>query len=56
MGSEEKPAPTGVFKVRGVTWNPEYHYDPKFAWKEVKTEQKLTAGPGPNNPVGLAGC
>jgi lipoprotein-anchoring transpeptidase ErfK/SrfK len=53
MGSEEKPAPSGVFKVRGVTWNPEYHYDPKFAWKEVKTKQKLTAGPGPNNPVGL---
>jgi lipoprotein-anchoring transpeptidase ErfK/SrfK len=53
MGSEEKPAPSGVFKVRGVTWNPEYHYDPKFAWKEVKTKQKLTSGPGPNNPVGL---
>ena len=53
MGSEEKPAPSGVFKVRGVTWNPEYHYDPKFAWKEVKTNQKLTVGPGPNNPVGL---
>jgi lipoprotein-anchoring transpeptidase ErfK/SrfK len=53
MGSEEKPAPTGVFKVRGVTWNPEYHYDPKFAWKEVKTKQKLTVRPGPNNPVGL---
>jgi lipoprotein-anchoring transpeptidase ErfK/SrfK len=53
MGSEEKPAPSGVFKVRGVTWNPEYHYDPKFAWKEVKTKQKLTVPPGPNNPVGL---
>jgi lipoprotein-anchoring transpeptidase ErfK/SrfK len=53
MGSEEKPAPSGVFKVKGVTWNPEYHYDPKFAWKEVKTRQKLTVQPGPNNPVGV---
>jgi lipoprotein-anchoring transpeptidase ErfK/SrfK len=53
MGSEEKPAPSGVFKVRGVTWNPEYHYDPKFAWKEVKIKQRLTVRPGPNNPVGL---
>jgi lipoprotein-anchoring transpeptidase ErfK/SrfK len=52
MGSEEKPAPSGVFTVRGVTWNPEYYYDPKFAWKEVKTKQKLTVRPGPNNPVG----
>jgi lipoprotein-anchoring transpeptidase ErfK/SrfK len=53
IGSEEKPAPSGLFKVRGVDWNPEYHYDPKFAWKEVKTKQKLTVQPGPNNPVGL---
>jgi hypothetical protein len=20
----------GVFKVRSVDWNPQYHYDPKF--------------------------
>ena len=53
IGSEEKPAPSGVFKVRRVDWNPEYHYDPRFAWKEVKTKRKLTVQPGPNNPVGL---
>ncbi|MGB3584028.1 MAG: L,D-transpeptidase [Roseiarcus sp.] len=53
IGSEEKPAPSGVFKVKSVDWNPEYHYDPKFAWKEVKTKRKLTVQPGPNNPVGL---
>ena len=45
MGSEEKPATSGVFKVKGVTWNPEYHYDPKFAWKEVKIKQRLTVRP-----------
>jgi lipoprotein-anchoring transpeptidase ErfK/SrfK len=53
IGSEEKPAPSGLFKVRRVDWNPEYHYDPTFAWKEVKTKRKLTVQPGPNNPVGL---
>jgi len=53
LGSEEKPAPSGVFKARGVAWNPEYHYDPAFAWKEVRTKEKLTVQPGPNNPVGL---
>lgn len=53
IGSEEKPAPSGLFQVRRVDWNPEYHYDPKFAWKEVRTKRKLTVQPGPNNPVGL---
>jgi len=53
IGSEEKPAPSGDFKVKGANWNPAYHYDPKFAWKEVKTKRKLTVAAGPNNPVGL---
>ena len=53
IGSEEKPAPNGTFKVLRVAWNPDYHYDPKFGWKNVKTKQKLTIAPGPNNPVGL---
>jgi lipoprotein-anchoring transpeptidase ErfK/SrfK len=53
IGSEEKPAPSGVFKVRSVDWNPQYHYDPKFAWKGVNTNKKLTVQPGPHNPVGL---
>lgn len=53
MGSAEKPAPSGEFQVKGVDWNPEYHYDPKFAWKGVTTKRKLTVQPGPNNPVGL---
>jgi lipoprotein-anchoring transpeptidase ErfK/SrfK len=53
LGSEEKPAPSGTFKVRGVVWNPKYYYDPKFAWKGVKVNHKLTIASGPNNPVGL---
>jgi lipoprotein-anchoring transpeptidase ErfK/SrfK len=53
IGSKEKPAPTGTFKVKRVVWNPDYHYDPKFAWKGVKARHRLTIKPGPNNPVGL---
>jgi lipoprotein-anchoring transpeptidase ErfK/SrfK len=53
IGSEEKPAPSGTFAVKRVAWNPDYHYDPKFAWKGVKAARKLTIKPGPNNPVGL---
>ncbi len=53
IGSSEKPAPSGTFKVRRVAYNPDYHYDPKFAWKGVKTQKPLVVKPGPNNPVGL---
>jgi lipoprotein-anchoring transpeptidase ErfK/SrfK len=53
IGSSEKPAPSGTFAVRRVAYNPDYHYNPKFAWKGVKTDKPLTVKPGPNNPVGL---
>ena len=52
IGSAEKPAPSGEFAVRRVTKNPDYHCDPKFAFKGVKTNRKLTVAAGPNNPVG----
>jgi lipoprotein-anchoring transpeptidase ErfK/SrfK len=53
IGSEEKPAPSGDFKVRRVNWNPDFHYDPQFHWKGVKSSRKLTIRARPNNPVGL---
>jgi lipoprotein-anchoring transpeptidase ErfK/SrfK len=52
IGSTEKPAPSGTFKVRTVQFDPIYHYDPKFAFKGVKAKKKFTIKPGPNNPVG----
>jgi lipoprotein-anchoring transpeptidase ErfK/SrfK len=54
IGSEEKPAPSGTFAVRGVAWNPDYTYLPQFAWKGVNAREPLHIKPGPNNPVGLA--
>jgi lipoprotein-anchoring transpeptidase ErfK/SrfK len=53
IGSTEKPAPSGTFRVRRVLHDPDYHYDPKFAFKGVHVRHKLTIRPGPNNPVGL---
>jgi lipoprotein-anchoring transpeptidase ErfK/SrfK len=53
IGSQEKPAPSGRFKVRKIARDPTYHYDPKFKFKGVHTNRKLTIRPGPNNPVGL---
>jgi lipoprotein-anchoring transpeptidase ErfK/SrfK len=53
IGSNDKPAPSGTFRIRAVAQNPTYHYDPKFQFKGVKARHKFTIRPGPNNPVGL---
>ena len=53
IGSVEKPAPSGTFAVRRVAHDPEYHYDPRFKFKGVKADTKLTIAPGPRNPVGV---
>ena len=53
IGSKEKPAPSGRYKVRKVARNPTYHYNPKFRFKGVHTHRKLTIASGPKNPVGL---
>jgi lipoprotein-anchoring transpeptidase ErfK/SrfK len=52
-GSTEKPAPDGTLKVKSITKNPTYRYNPDYAFKGVKTKQPFTIEPGPNNPVGL---
>ena len=53
IGSTDKPAPTGKFKVNRVQHNPTYHYDPKFHFKGIKAQHKFDIKSGPNNPVGV---
>jgi lipoprotein-anchoring transpeptidase ErfK/SrfK len=52
IGSEEKPAPSGSHTVRAVAQNPNYTYNPDYAFKGVKAKEKFEIKPGPNNPVG----
>lgn len=52
IGSADKPAPSGEFEVRAVALNPTYTYNPEYKFKGVKTDQRFTIKPGPNNPVG----
>ncbi|MBM6579944.1 murein L,D-transpeptidase [Microvirga sp. BT689] len=52
IGSEEKPAPSGSHTVRAVAKNPNYTYNPDYAFKGVKAKEKFEVKPGPNNPVG----
>jgi lipoprotein-anchoring transpeptidase ErfK/SrfK len=53
IGSSEKPAPSGTYRIRQVVKNPTYYYDPKFQFKGVRADKKLSIAPGPNNPVGV---
>jgi len=52
VGSEEKPTPSGSFKVVSADANPNYRYNPDYKFKGVKTRQAFTIRPGPNNPAG----
>jgi lipoprotein-anchoring transpeptidase ErfK/SrfK len=52
VGSEEKPTPSGSFKVVSADANPTYRYNPDYKFKGVKSRQAFTIKPGPNNPAG----
>jgi lipoprotein-anchoring transpeptidase ErfK/SrfK len=52
IGSAEKPAPSGSFEVRSVSYDPTYRYDPRYQFKGQHAREPVVA-PGPNNPVGL---
>jgi lipoprotein-anchoring transpeptidase ErfK/SrfK len=53
IGSAEKPAPSGTYKVTGVSENPTYRYNPEYHFEGVAAKQPFTIKPGPNNPVGV---
>lgn len=51
IGSDDRPAPSGLLKVVAVAPNPTYTYDPsRLTFGDKK--KKLTIPPGPNSPVG----
>jgi lipoprotein-anchoring transpeptidase ErfK/SrfK len=53
IGSEEMPAPAGVWKVTGVAHAPDFTFDPKrLTYKKKGVNERVTVKPGPNNPVG----
>ena len=52
-GSEHDPLPLGNWKVRGVSRNPVFHYNPALFWDANPKNAKATIAAGPNNPVGV---
>ena len=53
-GSEHDPLPVGNWKVKGISKNPVFHYNPQLFWDAQANEKKARIPAGPNNPVGVA--
>ncbi|HSR65022.1 MAG TPA: L,D-transpeptidase [Xanthomonadaceae bacterium] len=53
MGSAHDPLPLGEWTIRGVSRDPDFHYDPVLFWDADPLKAKATVQPGPNNPVGV---
>src|SRR3546814_6466343 len=53
MGSEHDPLPLGNWTIKGVSHNPEFHYNPDLFWDASSSDSKGVLGPGPNGPVGV---
>ncbi len=52
-GSVHDPLPSGDYKVLGLRWRPDFHYNPDLFWDAKEGDEKATIKPGPNNPVGV---
>jgi lipoprotein-anchoring transpeptidase ErfK/SrfK len=52
IGSAHDPLPIGKWTIKGVSWNPSFHYNPNLFWDAPTSDTKAKLAPGPNNPVG----
>ncbi|HLE84959.1 MAG TPA: L,D-transpeptidase family protein [Thermoanaerobaculia bacterium] len=53
VGSRYDPSPDGAFRVTGIAWRPDFHYQPKLFSDVPDTDEELMLPPGPNSPVGV---
>jgi lipoprotein-anchoring transpeptidase ErfK/SrfK len=53
MGSKTDPLPLGRWKIVGVSYNPDWQYNPAILKRADKSDPKMRIPPGPNNPVGV---
>ncbi|MDO7833622.1 L,D-transpeptidase family protein [Sphingobium sp. HBC34] len=52
-GSQHDPLPLGEWTIKGVSRNPDFHYNPDLFWDASSTDKKAMLRPGPNGPVGV---
>ncbi|WP_028055982.1 L,D-transpeptidase family protein [Sphingobium bisphenolivorans] len=53
MGSQYDPLPLGTWEIKGLSRNPDFHYNPDLFWDASANDQKAVLKPGPNGPVGV---
>jgi lipoprotein-anchoring transpeptidase ErfK/SrfK len=53
VGAGYDPSPSGDFRVTGVAYDPDFHYQPKLFADVPDTDEDALLPPGPNSPVGL---
>ncbi|MEH6792166.1 MAG: L,D-transpeptidase [Parasphingorhabdus sp.] len=53
MGSSHDPLPIGQWTIKGVSHNPEFHYNPELFWDVSDDKDAQLLPPGPNGPVGV---
>jgi lipoprotein-anchoring transpeptidase ErfK/SrfK len=52
-GSQHDPLPLGEWTIKGVSRNPDFHYNPDLFWDASAKDEKAVLKPGPNGPVGV---
>ncbi len=53
MGSSNDPLPIGKWTIKGASYNPPFHYNPKLFWDADSSDKAAKLPPGPNGPVGV---
>lgn len=51
-GSEHDPLPIGDWKVKSISKDPTFNYNPDLFWDADPAHSKAKIPPGPNNPIG----
>lgn len=53
LGSQYDPSPRETLQVKGIFFNPHFHYQPKLFHEIPDTDPEARLKPGPNSPVGV---
>ncbi|HEX2251697.1 MAG TPA: L,D-transpeptidase family protein [Thermoanaerobaculia bacterium] len=53
VGADYDPSPSGDFRVTGIAFDPDFHYQPELFADVPDSDEDALLPPGPNSPEGL---